>query len=106
MDSKINKMKKGEILIWDAHFSPNEGRLPFSKVNESTLLTKMKIFEPYFTTKEFSSGLGLTLVFKIVKEHCGDIALKTKPNEGTTFYLNFPVQVGEKKLLGYKEIEL
>ncbi len=32
-----------------------------------------KIFEPYFTTKDFGSGLGLTLVYKIVKEHGADI---------------------------------
>ncbi len=67
---------------------------------------KMKIFEPYFTTKGFSSGLGLTLVFKIIKEHKGDISLKTKPKEGTTFILSFPIQAGEKKLIGYKEENL
>ncbi len=41
-----NKMKVDEILIWDAHFCPNEGRLPFSKVNKSPLLRKIKVFEP------------------------------------------------------------
>jgi two-component system, sporulation sensor kinase E len=34
-----------------------------------------KIFEPYFTTKPFGTGLGLTIVFKIVKEHFGDISV-------------------------------
>ena len=41
-----NKMKVDEILIWDAHFSPNEGRLAFSKVNNSPLLKEIKVFEP------------------------------------------------------------
>jgi signal transduction histidine kinase len=60
-----------------------------------------KIFEPYFTTKDFSSGLGLTLVFKIIKEHNGEITLTSKVGEGTTFILSFPIPQGEKRLLGY-----
>jgi PAS domain S-box-containing protein len=61
-----------------------------------------KIFEPYFTTKDFSSGLGLTLVFKIIKEHNGEITVKSKPGEGTTFTISFPVPQGEKRLIGFK----
>ena len=61
-----------------------------------------KIFEPYFTTKDFGSGLGLTLVYKIVKEHKGDIAIKSKEGEGTTFTLSFPIPRGEKRLIGFK----
>ncbi len=63
-----------------------------------------KIFEPYFTTKDFGSGLGLTLVYKIVKEHKGDIAIKTKEGEGTAFTLSFPIPRGEKRLIGFKGV--
>lgn len=61
-----------------------------------------KIFEPYFTTKDFSSGLGLTLVYKIIKEHSGEIFLRSKEGEGTTFTLTFPIPPGEKKLIGFQ----
>ena len=61
-----------------------------------------KIFEPYFTTKDFSSGLGLTLVFKIVKEHRGEISVKSKEGEGVAFTLSFPVIPREKRLIGFK----
>ena len=61
-----------------------------------------KIFEPYFTTKDFSSGLGLTLVYKIVKEHRGEVAVKSKEGQGTTFSLSFPIPQEEKKLIGFK----
>ena len=60
-----------------------------------------KIFEPYFTTKDFSSGLGLTLVFKIMKEHRGEIAVRSKKGEGTTFTLSFPIPQSEKKLIDF-----
>jgi len=61
-----------------------------------------KIFEPYFTTKEFGSGLGLTLVYKIVKEHLGDVSLTSKQDEGTTFILTFSIPQKEKRLLEYE----
>jgi two-component system, sporulation sensor kinase E len=62
-----------------------------------------KIFEPYFTTKDFGSGLGLTLVYKIVKEHMGDIAVTSKVGEGTTVALSFPIPQKEKRLISYQE---
>ncbi|MBN1835663.1 MAG: PAS domain S-box protein [Spirochaetales bacterium] len=62
-----------------------------------------KIFEPYFTTKEFGSGLGLTIVYKIVKEHLGDIAVDSKVDGGTSFTLSFPIPQKEKRLIGYRE---
>jgi PAS domain S-box-containing protein len=61
-----------------------------------------KIFEPYFTTKDFGSGLGLTVVYKIVKEHFGEISVKSKEHEGTSFYLRFPIPQKEKRLLGWQ----
>jgi PAS domain S-box-containing protein len=62
-----------------------------------------KIFEPYFTTREFGSGLGLTLVYKIVKEHLGDIAVSSKVGQGTTFTLSFPIPQKEKRLIDFRE---
>jgi PAS domain S-box-containing protein len=64
-----------------------------------------KIFEPYYTTKEFGSGLGLTVVYKIVKEHQGEIALASKKGEGTTFTISLPVPAGERPLIDYKEMD-
>ena len=58
-----------------------------------------KIFEPYFTTKPFGTGLGLTIVFKIVKEHFGDIAVASKEGEGTTFTITLPVPQKDTMLL-------
>ena len=58
-----------------------------------------KIFEPYFTTKASGTGLGLTLVYKIMKEHNGDIHVKSEEGKGTEFVLEFPVPVSERKAL-------
>jgi PAS domain S-box-containing protein len=61
-----------------------------------------KIFEPYFTTKPFGTGLGLTIVFKIAKEHYGDIAVSSRMGEGTMFTIALPVPQTEKILIDYK----
>jgi PAS domain S-box-containing protein len=61
-----------------------------------------KIFEPYFTTKDFGSGIGLTLVYKVVKEHLGDISVLSKEGRGTTFTITLPVPQREKHLIDWK----
>lgn len=61
--------------------------------------TIVRLFEPYFTTKASGTGLGMTLVYKIVKEFSGDIHVKSEENKGTTFIIEFPIPQTEKKLL-------
>jgi signal transduction histidine kinase len=61
-----------------------------------------KIFEPYFTTKENGSGLGLTLVFKIIREHQGEIAVKSREGEGSCFIITLPVPQKDQRLIAYR----
>ena len=49
-----------------------------------------KIFDLYFTTKEKGSGIGLSMVFRIVQLHDGEIEVQSTPGRGTTFRLIFP----------------
>ncbi len=55
-----------------------------------------KIFEPYFTTKDTGTGLGLTVVYKVVKEHRGDITVTSAEGKGTTFVIQLPVPTTER----------
>ena len=54
--------------------------------------TVSKIFEPYFTTKANGTGLGMTMVYKIVKEFSGDIHVESQEGKGTIFTMMFPLQ--------------
>ena len=49
------------------------------------------IFEPFFTTRKQGSGLGLALAHTLVTQNHGNISVESKPNQGTTFFIRFPL---------------
>jgi signal transduction histidine kinase len=87
---------------------PVEGRLAIacSRTQENTLEVRLSdngcgidpadqpcVFEPFFTTKGpgKGTGLGLAIARNIVVEHGGSIRLESKPGQGTTVFVEFPV---------------
>ena len=56
-----------------------------------------KIYDPFFTTKSSrdgqprGTGLGLSVTYGIIQEHAGKIRVESRPGEGTSFYLDFPL---------------
>ena len=104
LNNAISAMPEGGKLQVCTQQLGNEVRLKISDNGVGIPEENMdKIFEPYFTTKDFGSGLGLTLVYKIVKEHLGDIEINSKVGEGTTISLSFPIPQKEKRLISYSE---
>lgn len=55
--------------------------------------TKARIFEPYFTTKpqDQGTGLGMSMVYGLMKQHLGYVLVDSAPGAGTTVRLYFPV---------------
>jgi signal transduction histidine kinase len=58
-----------------------------------------KVFDPYFTTKETGSGLGLLIVRRIVREHGGEIGLMSNEGQGLTLTVRLPYRERRVRLL-------
>ena len=56
-----------------------------------------QVFDPYFSTKETGSGLGLSICHSIVIKHGGTISVQSEGNEGTTFTIGLPASTKLKK---------
>jgi len=89
---KTEETQEGDVVV---HVIDNGEGIPQELMG--------KIFEPYFTTRKSGTGLGLVIVYKIIKELGGDIKIKSEPGEGTTFSIRLPVLERKKKLLTYEE---
>jgi len=86
--------KKLEKITVKSECNGDEVTITFSDtgmgINEENL---NKVFEPFFTTKKEGkgTGLGLWVSYGIVKSFQGDIKIKSKFNEGTTFIIKLPI---------------
>jgi two-component system sensor histidine kinase HydH len=54
-----------------------------------------QIFDPFFSTKEQGSGLGLSIVYKLVEAHQGEIKVESKEGKGTKFIIFLPQKGGK-----------
>ncbi len=69
--------------------------------------TKEQIFEPFFSTKAKggNSGLGLSTVYGIIKQHKGYVFVESEPDQGATFEIYFPALSEEKIAPKIVEVE-
>ncbi|MBI2471588.1 MAG: hypothetical protein HYV59_10150 [Planctomycetes bacterium] len=63
--------------------SDNGEGIPVEKISH--------IFEPFFTNKEKGTGLGLAMVYRIIKDHEGGIYIESREGAGTDFYISLPL---------------
>ncbi|MGO9393450.1 MAG: ATP-binding protein, partial [Desulfobaccales bacterium] len=95
----------------------NDGRLPLEAGNYVKVSIKdqgigipekylQKIFDPYFTTKQQGSGLGLATTYSIVNNHHGHISVESGLAEGSTFQVYLPASNGKVKRQPQETTEL
>lgn len=96
----IQAMKEGgSIYILTRPYSKNEGGEPGQFVQVEIRDTGVgipeenldHIFDPFFTSKDEGSGLGLSISHQIVQEHGGYVTVESKIGSGTSFFINLPV---------------
>ncbi|MDD5482879.1 MAG: response regulator [Kiritimatiellae bacterium] len=89
----------GEIILRAGPSAP--GRRCYLSVTDNghgmDAATRSKLFDPFFSTKGVGRGLGLSAALGIVKNHAGDIMVKTASDGGTTVRIVLPcVKTGRK----------
>ena len=58
------------------------------------------IFEPFYTTRARGSGLGLSISYKIIEAHGGEISAASRPGAGTTFIIRLPAGQHQPTITG------
>ncbi|MDQ0413528.1 MULTISPECIES: PAS domain-containing sensor histidine kinase [Mesobacillus] len=92
----IEVMPKGGFVYIEVSNAPgNKIHISIKDEGEGISAANMeKIGEPFFTTKETGTGLGLMVSFKIMEEHRGTIEVESELGQGTTFHLYLPITEG------------
>jgi len=95
-------MPNGGVLTVMTSFADNEIRISICDTGIGISKENLaKIFEPYFTTRETGTGLGLTQVYKIIREHQGEISVDSSPGTGAEFRINLPMPQKITRMLAY-----
>jgi signal transduction histidine kinase len=56
-----------------------------------------KILQPFFTTKEEGTGLGLGIAARIIEEHSGKLTVESTPGPGATFCITLPTKESDRE---------
>ena len=80
---------------------PDQGKITLSISDTGSGISPEdlpKIFEPFFSTKKNGkgAGLGLSMVYGIIREHNGTIEVDSKPGKGSVFTMVLPVNADQK----------
>lgn len=89
----IQAMTKGGTLIFITHKTLDNKlciEVEDSGSGVDSSITQ-RIFDPFFTTKEKGVGLGLSIAYKIARQHGGSLTVKNK-NNGAIFILTIPIE--------------
>jgi len=97
----VHAMEKGGVLSIRANIDIEKNEVCFQIQDTGKGIPAShlsKIFDPFFTTKEVGkgSGLGLSVTHGIIEQHGGRINVESKVNEGTTFSVYLPGDIGGK----------
>ena len=96
----LQAMRSGGILRIRTEVNPTHVIISFIDSGHGIAPEEIgRLFEPYFTTKENGTGLGLMIVQRIVREHGGTIEVESDKDRGTTFRIKLPVHEKRTRLL-------
>ncbi|BCX47426.1 PAS domain-containing sensor histidine kinase [Haloferula helveola] len=81
----------GGLIRITTDFNDYECRISISDNGSGISPEQMgSLFEPYRTTKQSGTGLGLLIVRRVIREHGGEIEIESEPEAGTTIHIHIP----------------
>ncbi len=98
MLNAFDAMPDGGSLIIRTNYDDEWLKISFQDTGIGmTIDTQEKIFEPFFSTKEGRSGLGLSISYGIIERHGGIINVSSMPNEGSIFTVCLPIAKSDSR---------
>ena len=98
MKNAVQAMPDGGTLRVSA--GRREGQVVLSVMDTGTGISGQhmeRLFEPFFTTREQGSGLGLAMVKQIAEQNGGQVRVESQEGRGTTFWLGLPEDLLHRK---------
>ena len=101
LDNAIGAIERNGDIWIRALFTNNNVRIEIedngSGMDEET---KQKVFNPFFTTKPVGqgTGLGMSITYKVIKNHNGNIEIESKQGIGTKFIITLPLSINRELL--------
>ncbi|CAB4242562.1 Histidine kinase [Methylacidimicrobium sp. AP8] len=100
MKNSVEAMDRGGLLRVRTELTDSHFLVSFQDNGSGMSAAEMgRAFEPYFTTKQSGTGLGLLVVRRIVREHGGEIQLESREGKGTTVRILLPRSERRLRLL-------
>jgi len=96
----VQAMPDGGLLTVTTKLAGDEIVMSFADTGPGIPREQLgRIFDPFYTTKDRGSGLGLMIVHKIVTDHDGRIDVESDPGRGTRVTLTLPVVESQRRLI-------
>ena len=99
LDNAVAVLPDGGTIDIELSLDENKERV-FIKVGDDgpgiSKDDKLKLFEPYFSTKKTGTGLGLAIISTIVSDHGGYIRVQDNVPHGSVFIIELPLLPGDK----------
>ncbi|MBW6512590.1 MAG: HAMP domain-containing protein [Desulfuromonadaceae bacterium] len=94
LDNAVDATGEDGRIELASHFDPSLKIISFTVADNGCGIAandKLRLFEPYYTTKKSGTGLGLAIVSTIISDHNGYIRVKDNYPQGTLFVVELPV---------------
>ncbi len=99
INNALNAMPDGGGILFNTRINSGNVLIKITDAGHGmTEEVRKRIFDPFFTTRRpEGTGLGMSIVYGVIKRHGGELEVQSKVGKGTTFIINIPVASGKFK---------